>query len=208
MAEGVGGQHDHIGVSQPVKQLEHIMGAECPVKNDAFGLNPMGGEYGRHLLDGLGVDLAPIGYRVGDGPAVHCIDCIHVAYDIGVLPGFCVSLLSQAARCSIAVVVAAVNANPGFRHASPLAFVKPLRPEGRIVALADLVLEEVGKPGVTYTILGEEHPLRHPVRKEQGDIRSLEDGIHRIIHEDVAVQGSVDILENLVEAGLMADAEG
>jgi DNA replication protein DnaC len=40
------------------------MGAECPVKNDAFGPNPMGGEYGRHLLDGLGVDLAPIGYRV------------------------------------------------------------------------------------------------------------------------------------------------
>jgi hypothetical protein len=82
------------------------------------------------------------------------------------------------------------------------AFVKPLRPEGRIVVLADLVLEEVGKPGVAHTILGEEHPLRHPVRKEQGDIRFLEDGIHRIIHEDVAVQGSVDIPENLVVAGM------
>ena len=62
--------------------------------------------------------LPPIGYRVGDGPAVLCIDCIHVAYDIGVLPGFCVSLLSQAVRCSIAVVVAPANADPGLRQAT------------------------------------------------------------------------------------------
>gem|GEM_PF-3862817 len=118
MTEGAGGQHDHIAVSQPVKQLEHIMGAERPVKNDAFGPNPMGGEQDGHLLDGLGVDLAPIGYRVGDGPAVLCIDRIHVACDIGVLPGFCVSFLSQAARCSITVVVAPVNADPGLRQAT------------------------------------------------------------------------------------------
>ena len=41
-----------------------------------------------------------------------------------------------------------------------------------------------------------------------GYIRLFKDGVHRIIHEDVAGQGAISILENLVETGLIADAKG
>jgi len=49
--------------------------------------------------------------------------------------------------------------------------------------------------------------LCHPVREMHGDIGLLEYGIHRIVHEYVAMQWPIRILDNRVQAGLIADAE-
>ena len=114
----------------------------------------------------------------------------------------------------IAVIIAAVNTEPGFCNALILAVQHPVFTEQPALFLRQFVLEKFGQPGITVSLFRKQQVLAHGVLEVFCDIRMGHDGIDRIIHEHVGVlrtktpdhhRVKIRMLPNSKECGVRTD---
>ena len=200
-------EHDDVLLLLLLDEIKHCLRAEASVEDEALHGNVGRRQKADDFIHRLAVGHAALVDEPRDGQAGFCVNRPHVADDVGVVVRLGLPALRQLALSDSAVVVRSVDADPDLLRAPFGALLQPCGSKSMDLIARHLVGEKIGEPSVAQRLAREEQLIHHLIGEELRRTASRANGVHREVHDRVAVLGPEGVLYKRIQAALLTNAE-